>query len=277
MIYECKTKGFFQSLEAGVHFNYSDIDFIQKHKQDYWEFFLILNNSIEHKTKTRTDILTRGSMILLRPDDIHELAFLDEKKVKHLNIMIVDDTFRALCGNISLNLYNNLYKGAEPAFLFLTEPQIATFLNTINNIHHLNVKDAAARASLLKFLVTDALHIIFEQTLFNKPESPEWLNSFIEEMRKPQNISLNVKEFVKLSNYSHNQLSLLFKKHAGVTLQDYIKELKLNYSANLLETTNDSILAISSKIGYDSLSHFDHVFKNYYKMTPIQYRKKFRK
>ena len=45
------------------------------------------------------------------------------------------------------------------------------------------------------------------------------------------------------------------------------------YAKELLATTNLTTLSISSKLHFDSLSHFNHLFKREFNMTPSQYRK----
>jgi transcriptional regulator GlxA family with amidase domain len=45
----------------------------------------------------------------------------------------------------------------------------------------------------------------------------------------------------------------------------------MSYAKNLLVSTDSSILDIAISVGF-SLSHFDHVFKNFYHITPSEAR-----
>jgi len=44
-------------------------------------------------------------------------------------------------------------------------------------------------------------------------------------------------------------------------------------AAVLLKNTQKTILAIALEVGYQSEAHFCKVFKNYYQLSPSQYRK----
>lgn len=54
-------------------------------------------------------------------------------------------------------------------------------------------------------------------------------------------------------------------------------DLKLLHAQEQLKFTNNTTLKISNKIGFSSLSHFNHIFKKTFHMTPTQYRSQFKK
>jgi two-component system response regulator YesN len=47
----------------------------------------------------------------------------------------------------------------------------------------------------------------------------------------------------------------------------------MDYAQSFLLSTNFPVHEIASRLGYDSLSHFCHVFKDRSGMTPQQYRR----
>jgi AraC family cel operon transcriptional repressor len=64
----------------------------------------------------------------------------------------------------------------------------------------------------------------------------------------------------------------VFKKHFNQTPTEYVNELRLNYSANMLITTDENIPYISMDSGYENLSHYYHLFKNKFGMTTKEFR-----
>ena len=84
---------------------------------------------------------------------------------------------------------------------------------------------------------------------------------------------MKLKDIYPLAPYSQSMLNIYFNKYVGMTLITYITTLKVSYACNLLRYTDDSPLDISSKLSYDSLSHFNRVFKKITGKTPIAYRK----
>ena len=76
----------------------------------------------------------------------------------------------------------------------------------------------------------------------------------------------------ELANKSHEHLSRSFKKYLKKTPTSFICELRLNYAANLLSTTDNPIIQIAYETGFDNLGYFFNKFKEYYNTTPSKFR-----
>jgi AraC-like DNA-binding protein len=69
-------------------------------------------------------------------------------------------------------------------------------------------------------------------------------------------------------------LSKLYKERTGEGLSDYILRVKMEYAAKLLLLERDKkIYEIGLEVGYQNQSYFSQVFKKWYGMTPLEYRK----
>jgi AraC-like DNA-binding protein len=68
-----------------------------------------------------------------------------------------------------------------------------------------------------------------------------------------------------------------FKEYTGYTPKQYLLELKIKKSKELLTNTNLLLKEIAFAVGYDNLEHFCTSFKKNTKMTPISYRDSTRK
>ena len=71
---------------------------------------------------------------------------------------------------------------------------------------------------------------------------------------------------------SKSALFSKIKKESGLTLFNYILSVKVNEAKELLKYTNQSIASISIYLGFSSQSHFNHAFKHFTNMTPLEYR-----
>ncbi|MDT8715958.1 helix-turn-helix transcriptional regulator [Clostridium sp. 19966] len=94
-------------------------------------------------------------------------------------------------------------------------------------------------------------------------------------------IHLNIENYISLKNMSEElnlskpYISLVFKKHLGTTVMDYVTNLKVNRAKALLSNTALSIMEISQILGFYDSSHFSKVFKNITGMNPRGYRDKY--
>lgn len=67
-------------------------------------------------------------------------------------------------------------------------------------------------------------------------------------------------------------LSSLFSKNMGVTLFEYIINMRMEKAKELLRTTNYKISDISQQVGYENQRYFNQVFKKNIGTTPGNYR-----
>ena len=64
----------------------------------------------------------------------------------------------------------------------------------------------------------------------------------------------------------------LFKRRTGMTISDYVTNLKIEKAMDLLRNTNLSTQEIVQEIGNADVSGFIRLFKQKTGMTPSQYR-----
>lgn len=69
------------------------------------------------------------------------------------------------------------------------------------------------------------------------------------------------------------RLGTKIKAITGLTLNDFMIQVKLRKCASLLEKTDLTIAEISWKVGFSSSSYMGKNFKEYFGITPLQYRK----
>lgn len=67
-------------------------------------------------------------------------------------------------------------------------------------------------------------------------------------------------------------LSKAFKVEMGQTLSDYLLSRRMEHAADLLRKSNCKIYEVAEQTGYQTPHYFIKLFKNYYGVTPQQYR-----
>lgn len=84
----------------------------------------------------------------------------------------------------------------------------------------------------------------------------------------------NVEEFAHLGGYTTTTFRRLFKNMYNVPVYEWILDKKREGILNDLKSTKDRISVISSRYGFDSLSHFAHFCKDSFGDTPRSLRKR---
>ena len=72
--------------------------------------------------------------------------------------------------------------------------------------------------------------------------------------------------------YSASHFMRWFKDVTGSGFTNYLIEYRLNKAALALKESDDTILYIAEKNGFDNLSNFNRLFKKKFEMTPSQFR-----
>lgn len=83
---------------------------------------------------------------------------------------------------------------------------------------------------------------------------------------------LPVADIAQAMDVSREYLSRSFKKETGSTLQDYIRERRIEAAIRLLKHSSLDVESIAAKVGFSYLSGFTRSFKAYTNLSPTQYR-----
>lgn len=93
-----------------------------------------------------------------------------------------------------------------------------------------------------------------------------------------QNVNENYKNKLSLktvAGHLHTNpsyLSMLFKQEMGITFTDYLNQIRINRSCELLTNTSLNLIDVSLQAGFDDQSYFSKVFKKLKGVTPKSYR-----
>ena len=85
------------------------------------------------------------------------------------------------------------------------------------------------------------------------------------------NDDLNIDEIARklFVNYAH--LCFIFKRDTGVTINEYLTELRIKKAKELFDRGNTLVLDVASKVGYADANYFGKCFKKFYGLAPSKY------
>ena len=83
-------------------------------------------------------------------------------------------------------------------------------------------------------------------------------------------------EFISyLFSLNRSYLSTLFKEKTGKKFADYLNEVRIEKSKELLLNSRQKLFYVARAVGYDNVKYYFRVFKKYTGLTPEQYRQKY--
>lgn len=87
--------------------------------------------------------------------------------------------------------------------------------------------------------------------------------------------ALRMGQLAREAGVSERTLLRRFRKVLGMTPVQYLQALRLERARELLESTRESIDRITQRVGYEDVSSFRRLFKQFTGISPAEYRRKF--
>ena len=116
------------------------------------------------------------------------------------------------------------------------------------------------------------IRVLLENYTAKSESNPviENIKNYIED-----NLEFDIKtaHVAKIFHYNEQYFGRFFKKETGKSFSNYLSCRRLERAALLLESTDNTVLDIANKVGFNNVTYFNRTFKNVYGLTPTKYRK----
>lgn len=245
------------------------------HQHDYYEIFITVNRKITHVVNGEKQHLAVGSMVFVRPNDIHSYEYEPGDKYNFVNLAFnketMDDIIKYINGCFDTN---SLFESKLPPVFILSPMEKRRLLDRLDELNYINRKDRNQLKLQLRLLLLDIFVRCFSNTHISKGEDmPYWFENMCEQMRNQTNFLEGIRRMEEISRKSREHISRCMKKYKGITPTEFINDIRLNYIANMLVNSNVPILDLCYESGFKNVGWFYTLFKKKYGMSPAKFRK----
>jgi AraC-like DNA-binding protein len=123
---------------------------------------------------------------------------------------------------------------------------------------------------------SDDYRIISTQPVMGRHEKDsQRLSMAVEWVMKSFHEDIRLEEIARAANMSVPSFSRYFKQRTRKTFSSFVTEVRLGQAARLLQEDQNSIAAICYACGFNNLSNFNRLFKKFYRMSPLQYKRQY--
>jgi AraC-like DNA-binding protein len=129
--------------------------------------------------------------------------------------------------------------------------------------------------SAVKLLTIFAQHLaMLSNQVFIQQENaePPVITKARAYIHEHQTEELSLGQVAKAVNMSSYYFCKMFKKVCGINFTDYVARVRIEKSKNLLLNPNLRVSEIAFEVGFQSLTHFNRVFKKILGQSPTDYR-----
>ena len=271
------TREVFVNGETGFlsHYVYNRLESPPLHYHDYSEFFLTMEGETIHTVNGQTFFLPEGSLVLIRPEDCHCYQSRGKKEYSFVNVAFHTEILEMLFAYLAVDADSHrLLSDPMPPTIQLSSREKSALLASLDKLNLTGVLDVSQKKLLFRQVLFDVLMLFL--TKYHPASSvPLWLEQAVAEMNHPENFVEGVETFRKLCGKSKEHICRCVREHYGQSPTELINDLRLNYVANRLLSTNKSVAELCYECGFDNISWFYSAFKRKYATTPKRFRSNF--
>lgn len=249
-----------------------DFNVIKPHAHQHYEIYYLTRGSRRYFIKNRFYVISPGDLLIIQPNVIHYTTAYNSDN--HERILInftsdylapgIEECISSICDKVCVSISDENQKKTEEIFQ-----------NISNEYNNPDEYSRIMETQCLSELLINTLRNEKNAASVIKPnnEKENGVEIILDRISKnpEENLSLDVAS--ELAGFSKSHFSKLFKDITGFTYGNYTQMQRLFKARRLLEKTRDSVTQIAYECGFLNSGYFSTVFKDYFGMSPLEYRK----
>lgn len=244
--------------------------------------------NLSYNSSENYSLLEQFQNIILSPKigSRHTLLFPKEKSLKLNFIQLIPEEYKKKPNNnlsflneSLLPLFNVVKEATAYQHLGSLNLKIADEVKQLNQVPSNGILRTLSIEGRLYLILS--MQLLEHQNFIEKMNIPEAISK--EEIKKIHELTVyileHISEYITInilsaeSGLSPKKLQLGFKILYSKTVNEYVRQLKLEISRDYLKNSNLSVSEIVYAIGIKSRSYFSKIFFETYDILPTEYRK----
>ncbi len=261
------------------------------HRHEYMQINYIYRGKGKHYIKSHEFDIIKGDIFVIPPYIPHRINAYEDSDLEVFE-------FEFLSGFINQNFqtWDNAEAFLDFAYIepfLVSEKQVKPRLNITGKIQVeaesiLNevLREYNDRATgfllLIKSLLLKLLIIVgreFKRDMEGSKSASVYIKhkdciyGAVKYIDECYNEDINVEGVARKFALSQSYFSYLFKTITSKTFTEYVNGLRISNAMQLLRETDERVLDICYKVGFNNVNHFNRMFRQHTGMSPRNYRK----
>ena len=245
--------------EKGTNYNFSG------EKHSYWELTYVDKGELLTTIDGVSYHLKQGDLIFYAPMQFHTQSTFEKISSSYLTI-----NFKMNFNHADL-LCNKIFSLKRDSYFIVTK--------LIEELSNDNLYSNDLSLCYLKQLIIQMLRL--NNSHFHSKPTTHMQQTYENELLNDILLYIddNIYEKISVSTLcdhfciSTSMLHSLFRKNMNNTAKNYINELKLSKSKELIRNSTHTLSEISEMLGFSSIHYFSKKFKLYFNISPTEYSK----
>ncbi len=259
----------------------NEFNMTQKHFHSYYEIYYLLTGERYYFIEDRTYHIKKGTIVFINSNQVHRTSVVNnpsherylirlnkkefQKEQYRLGELFLPDFFSTYFGAVTFGETDR--KHIEEIFSVMLnefeEKQSGYKTIVLSKLAELAVLSLRARTSAVDAVIPASAKSVKHEKVH---EVADFINTHY-------TAKISLEDLAKEFYVSKYYLSRIFKEVTGLTIIEYINLMRVKHSKALLDNYELDITEIAYTVGFESLSYYERVFKNYNGTSPLKYRK----
>ncbi len=254
-----------------------------KHFHNEYELYYLVKGQRYYFIENESYFVDEGSLVIINKNQVHKTATYEnpyhDRIVLEFNESILTNIAELADFNVS-SFFQNFY-GVIPLTKEL-QKQVHYLLIRI----HKELKNKESQSFFMVSMYLLEIMIIanriaqstipISRGVVAQSEKHNRVKQTANYIKCNYNKKLSLESIADAQFINKSYLSRIFKEVTGFTVNEYLHICRIQESKKLLEETNDSVRIIAEKVGFETASYFERIFKKYTEITPLKHRKKYK-
>jgi AraC-like DNA-binding protein/mannose-6-phosphate isomerase-like protein (cupin superfamily) len=256
------------------------------HWHDYYELWVATEGAGEYRSGNHQFTFSPGDIVLVDPLKLHGVLRM-ERAHRPLVIFFRTEAIAPAGSEVDLaflSAYDLRPESLSPVVRFESNAA-SPILAAIDHLAHAwfesRTKD---RFVTLKFHLLEVLlrlrdafpanEAISREPAPARAEREAKLGRVLEYVSHHFHTPLSQPEVSRVAGMSPSRFRIFFKETTGWGFADYLRDFRLERSAELLRDSTESVASVAYRTGFADQSHLQRLFKAKYDISPLAYRKR---
>ena len=254
-------------LQIGMH--KCDPKFSYSHYRDMYVIHIVKSGKVTVETGGHRYTLSKNDVYLVRP---YELTVQTSDSDEPCELY-----FFAFNGNLSEELLSKTVFKNNITFSTLKDEslyqKITDYAYKLNGNPERNILTYKYLFEMLSYFSISDSFALSEK---NNADSyyQKYISAIQEYIHSNYSKSIKISDLATQLGLSRSHLYRIFKADKGISIEEYLIDVRVNAARSLLTDTPFSCVSIASLVGYSHYTTFFRIFKQRTGLTPQQYRAK---
>ena len=224
--------------------------------------------------------VSEGDLLIVSPQKLHSGFVVENSRMSCMVVAFDLNMLQDIQDNSLSNKIIQMIQNGSLVFQYFmsaSNSETDILVSIVKKIFHTTTNFEKRNIFNIKYLLNELIAKLIEFDLVNEckisnKNSDDNIKIVIQYIFDNYQNKISNDVLADLVHYSKCYFFTYFKKCVGVTVVNFINEVRLSKSIELLVRSNKNMLEIAMFCGFNSGSYFNECFMKRYHMTPIQFR-----